>query len=346
MMSQYLRFRQLFRVPGTNFLGIISLLAIATQSLSIEAIATPTEDLPSQPLPITQNLTTEATEVAQATVAQATVAQATPVLRIQEIRGTGTATIDGRPASEGSTLGVGEELTTGENTTVRLVVEGRGGSIEVAEYSRFIVGTVDRGDIDLEIRQGRARFAVVSIPGINSASADPSMNAAAKELSFETIPEDSLAQGRSGRDYNFRVRTPTGIAGVRGTTFGVDVGPNGQTGVSGLSGSVVATAQNQDRLVNLGEYVLISPDSAPTIVETTPEQAELKFLVRQTRGGNTVRVFGQVDRLDILYINGQAIETDPDGNFAEILERPTSRRLRFVVRGPAVRERVYIVPVR
>lgn len=339
-MSKYLPFQQLFRVPRINFLGTISLLAIATQSLSIEAIATPKKYLPSEPLPITQNLTVE--------VAQATVAQATPVLRIQEIRGTGTATIDGRPASEGSTLGVGEELTTGENATVRLLVEGRGGSIEVAEYSRFIVGTVSRGEIDLEILQGRARFAVVSIPGINSSSTAPSMNAAAKELSsiFAPIPEDRLGQGRSGDDYNFRVRTPTGVAGVRGTTFGVDVGPNGQTGISGLSGSIVATAQNQDRLVNRGEYVTIGPDSAPTIVEPTPEQAELKFLVRQTRGGNTVRVFGQVDRLDLVYINGQAIETDPDGNFAVILSRPASRRLRFVVRGPAVRERVYIVPVR
>jgi len=136
------------------------------------------------------------------------------------------------------------------------------------------------------------------------------------------------------------------VAGVRGTSFGVDVGPNGQTGISGLSGSVVAAAQNQDQLVTRGEYVLISPDSPPTIVEPTPAQAELKFLVRQTRGGDTVRVFGQVDRLDIVYINGEAIETDPDGNFAVVMERPANRRLRFVVRGPAVRERVYVIPVR
>ncbi len=324
-----------FRSPQTTMLGVLSLLAIATQSLPTKAIATPTDSVPAQALQIVQDQNTE-------------LAQASPVLRIQEIRGTGTATIDGSPASEGSTLGVGQELGTGGNTTVRLRIEGRGGSIEVSEYSSFIVGTLSSGEIDLEILRGRVRFAVVSLPGINSASADNSIMTAAKIKTSEVarIPEDSRAQGRSGNDYNFRVRTPTGVAGVRGTSFGVDVGPNGQTGISGLSGSVVVTAQNQDRLVNSGEYVTISPDSAPTLVELTPRQAELKFLVRQTRGGNNLRIFGQVDRLDIVYINGEAIETDPDGNFAVIMERPTNRSLRFVVRGPAAREGVYVLPVR
>lgn len=339
-MSNKKNFPCLFRSPQTMMVGVLSLMAIATQSLTIKAIATPTQSLSSQVLQLPQNLTTE-------------LAQGAPLLRIQEIRGTGTATIDGRPASEGSTLGSGQELTTGENATVRLLVEGRGGSIEVSEFSRLMVGTLAGGEIDLEILQGRAQFVVVSLPGFNSASADTSITATeVKTLEASSISDrnsentPALAQGGSGDDYNFRVRTPTGVAGVRGTSFGIDVGPNGQTGISGLSGTVVATAQNQDRLVNGGQYVVIRPDSPPTIASPNPEQAELKFLVRQTRSGDTVRVFGQVDRLDLVYINGQAIETDPDGMFAVILERPASRHLRFVLRGPAVRERVYVIPVR
>lgn len=283
------------------------------------------------------------------------IAQATSTLRIEEIRGAGIATINGRPVRVGSTLETGAELVTGENTTVRFRIEGRGGSIEVAEFSRFSVDNLATGAIDLQILEGRATFALSSFSPSNSAGLERHLFTAAtglKTLEVSDISqinlEDSpgIAQNSGRGNYNFRVRTPTGVTGVRGTAFGVDVGPNGQTGVSTVSGTVVAAAQNQEQLVNSGEYVIISPNSPPTLAQPTPPEAKLKVLVHQTRGGNRVRVFGQVDRPDLVYINGQAIETDPDGNFAVILDRPTNRILRFVIRGPAVRERVYEIPVR
>lgn len=283
------------------------------------------------------------------------IAQATSTLRIEEIRGTGIATIDGRPVRVGSTLETGAELVTGENTTVRFRIEGRGGSIEVAEFSRFIVGNLATGAIDLQILEGRATFALPSSSPSNSAGLEGHLFTATtglKTLEVSDISqinlEDSLgiAQNSGRGNYNFRVRTPTGVTGVRGTAFGVDVGPNGQTGVSTVSGTVIAAAQNQEQLVSSGQYAIISPNSPPTLVQPTPPDAKLKVLIHQTRSGNRVRVFGQVDRLDLVYINGQAIETDPDGNFAVILDRPISRLLRFVIRGPAIRERVYEIPVR
>ncbi len=351
----------LFRLPHRNKVVVLFLWAMASAGFSPKAIAA-TESLASLASLASESSATENFSFRENSPLEnyllqtdSLIAQATSVLRIEEIRGAGIATINGRTVSVGSTLGTGEELVTGENTTVRLRIEGRGGSIEVAEFSRFIVGNLASEAIDLEISQGRAVFALPSSSPRNSAGLE-NFSTVATGLKTLELPdfaprniEDSpaeIAQNSPRGNYNFRVRTPTGVTGVRGTAFGVDVGPNGQTGVSGVSGTVVAAAQNQEQLVNGGEYVVISPNSPPTLAQPTPREAKLKLLVHQTRSGSQVRVFGQVDRLDLVYINGQAIETDPDGKFAVILDRPTSRRLRFVVRGPAVRERVYEIPVR
>lgn len=351
----------LFRSPHRNLVAILFLWAIAAAGFSPKAIAATEsleslESLASLASLAPENFSFRENSSLENYLSQtdSLIAQATSVLRIEEIRGAGIATINGRPVTVGSTLETGEELVTGENTTVRFRIEGRGGSIEVAEFSRFIVGNLASGAIDLEILQGRATFALPSSSPRNSAGLENFLTAGAGQKTLE--PSDisqtnlddnpAIAQNSARGNYNFRVRTPTGVTGVRGTAFGVDVGPNGQTGVSGVSGTVVAAAQDREQSVNGGQYVVISPNSPPTLVEPTPPDAELKVLVHQTRGGNRVRVFGQVDRLDLVYINGQAIETDPDGKFAAILDRPTSRLLRFVVRGPAIRERIYEIPVR
>ncbi len=357
----------LFRSPHRTLVATLFLWAIAASGFSLKAIAATEsldsseslESLTAETFSFTENPTLE-NYLAQG---DSLITQATSTLRIEEIRGAGMATINGRPVSVGSTLEIGEELVTGENTTVRFQISGRGGSIEVAEFSRLVVGNLASGAIDLEILQGRATFALPSSAPRNSAGLENFFTSGAGLKNLE-VPEISqinlednpairerdplrgIAQSSAGGNYNFRVRTPVGVTGVRGTAFGVDVGPNGKTGISGVSGTVVAAAQNQEQSVNGGQYVVISPNSPPTLVEPTPPDAKLKVLVHQTRGGNRVRVFGQVDRLDLVYINGQAIETDPDGKFATILDRPTSRLLRFVVRGPAVRERVYEIPVR
>jgi hypothetical protein len=68
-------------------------------------------------------------------------------------------------------------------------------------------------------------------------------------------------------------------------------------------------------------------------------------LVTQQSGLRTVRIEGKIDRPDILLLDNELVETDPDGNFSLMVPRPASRNLKFVVRGPAVRERVYIVPL-
>ncbi len=348
----------LFRSPHRTLVATLFLWAIAASGFSPKAIAATEsldsseslESLTAETFSFTENPTLE-NYLAQG---DSLITQATSTLRIEEIRGAGMATINGRPVSVGSTLEIGEELVTGENTTVRFQISGRGGSIEVAEFSRLVVGNLASGAIDLEIIKGRATFALPSLSETNSAGLESFLTAATGMKTLEISdfsqinPDDhpAIAQNSSRGNYNFRVRTPTGVTGVRGTAFGVDVGPNGKTGICGVSGTVVAAAQNQEQSVNGGQYVVISPNSPPTLVEPTPPDAKLKVLVHQTRGGNRVRVFGQVDRPDLVYINGQAIETDPDGKFAVILDRPTSRLLRFVVRGPAVRERVYEIPVR
>jgi hypothetical protein len=41
------------------------------------------------------------------------------------------------------------------------------------------------------------------------------------------------------------ISSPSGVAGVRGTVFGVAVDPKGKTGISTLEGAVATTAKGQ-----------------------------------------------------------------------------------------------------
>lgn len=342
-----------------RFLGLpgvvlgLSLITISAGELAAAAI--PGQKLSLEKGQLGKGLTGEVPAVAMplsspASPALPVIAQNdTPGLRVDTIWGSGTVTIVSgnreRVAQSGDVLGQGDELISSEGANVRLVLDSDRGSLEVAEFSHFRIGAISRDDVDLDVRKGRVRFSLGQISSNTRADNSAPWVAEAPILISASEPLFLQSQGNSGSNYNFRVRTPTGVAGVRGTSFGVNIGPNGQTGISSLDGTVAAMAQEQQVLVESGNYSGISPNAEPRATAANPSRTSLEVVVKGSKGSQTLLLTGAVNPLDLVYVNGLAVETDPDGNFAVQIPRPASRRLRFVVRGPAVREQVYVIPV-
>lgn len=295
--------------------------------------------------------------IADSTSGNTIIAQGTAAgrgLRVEELKG--TVTINGRPAQVGDRLTAeGDELVTGKNSTARLRIDSYIGVVEVAERTTVQIQTL-AGDVGIDPNQvtaiavpaGRVRLSIarsVARPTSVRGEAETTQVAALNTVTGLGKIDDIAQESSSASASPVRVRTPAGVAGVSGTSFGVDVGPIGKTGVDTVDGIVAAEAQGTQVLVNAGFFTVIEPGKAPTTPQKTPPLSDLRRFHVFKLGPRTVRVTGQVDPMDLLYINDRAIQADGNGKFKAIVPMPASRRVRIVVRGPSVRERHYNIAV-
>ncbi len=286
-------------------------------------------------------------------------------LEVKRVRGRATYSLatEERLVQVGDRLLAGEgELITGKDSSVDLAIDNQIGLVEVLENTSLQIKTLSGSDDENSetvffVSRGQVRL---SLRPIQPASSDISevktpidgtqelLLARTQSIRGKT-PIDSneaplLAQRRSrrsSRNYPVRVETPAGIAGVRGTSFGVNVGPGGKTGIEIIEGSVAAIAQDQEVIFNSGQSVAISPGEPPTQPEVAPLLAKLRIRSLVRTSSYTAVVSGQVDPTDIVFINGEPVETDSEGKFKVTVTLPPSLRLNIVVRGPAVRVRAY-----
>ncbi|MDJ1181964.1 FecR family protein [Roseofilum casamattae] len=260
-------------------------------------------------------------------------------LTIEEIKG--TVLLNGQPARVGDQLtSADDEIVTGDRSTVRLRIDSQIGVVELAPRTTFRVDTLSGGDRPISgfyIPLGRARFSIskfVTDPDRLLGREDyPIASLTAKQLEREQL----LAQTAT-ETAPVRVRTPAGVAGVRGTSFGVNVGPTGKTGITTLDGVVGVFSQGTEVLVNPGFYAVINPGEPPTVEKITPELSILR-LRAIARAGAGVRIVGRADPMDLVYVNGREVPTDPDGKFSIVVR--SGDRVRITLRGPSVRERRY-----
>ncbi|MEL7037329.1 MAG: FecR domain-containing protein [Cyanobacteria bacterium J06592_8] len=256
-------------------------------------------------------------------------------LTIEELQGE-FVTLNGNPAKIGDILQVGDQIQTGSESLVNLRVDSYIGLVELAEYTTLEVKELS-GEAGfnpnqitvLSITAGQARFSIsrfVSAP-----------------FWSETLPEDQRQQ--SIINSPFRIETPATIVGVRGTTFGVNVAEDGKTAIHTIEGTVGTISGGEEIRIELGEVSIINTSEKPTPVTTIPPLSELRVRSLTRLGLETVQLRGQVDPMDLVYINEQPIQTDIAGNFDFIGRLPVSRRLQVTVRGPSVRERHYIIAV-
>ena len=275
-------------------------------------------------------------------------------LEIQEIRG--TVTFKGRPAAVGDRLlAPGDEIITGPDSTARLAIDNNTGIVEVAEKTAVRISdlssTSGENDTAIFVSRGRVRLSIGKTAAQTAAAQTsaiilPSQIAALN--TFSQIAESSqIAQPKkSPRTAPVRVETPQGVAGVRGTSFGVSVGPDGKTAVETIEGSVGVSGKNDSEVVvNRGNATEIFPETPPAPPSASPRLAELKVRSLSRLGGNIYRLSGQINPIDIIYVNNQAIKIDREGKFKIQGILPPSRRLKIVVRGSSVREKHYNLAV-
>ncbi len=327
-------------------------------------IASPLSPSPKQPSGVTKIVSTDrppaptnskspknsaslAANPSPAKTIQAQGTAASRSLEIREIRG--TVTFKGRQAVAGDRLlAPGDEIITGPDSTARLAIDNNTGIVEVAEKTAVKISSLSgEKDTAIFVSFGRVRLSIgktaATTPAANTSTIIPP-NQIASVNTFSGLGKlNQIAQQKSSaRTAPVRVETPEGVAGVRGTSFGVSVGPDGKTAVETIEGAVgVSGRTDSEVVVNGGSATTIFPQTPPVAPSASPRLAQLKVRSLFRLSGNIYRLKGQVNPIDLVYVNNQAIKLDREGKFSIQGILPPSRRLKIVVRGPSVTERHY-----
>ncbi|EAW38968.1 hypothetical protein L8106_01597 [Lyngbya sp. PCC 8106] len=256
-------------------------------------------------------------------------------LTIEEINGY-SVTLNGKPAQVGDILQVGDQINTGQNTIVNLRVDSYIGLVELAENTT----------VEVKILSGEAGINPNQITVLSVTAGQVRLSVSrfvSSPFWSETIPENQ--RQTSVTNSPFRIETPTTIIGVRGTTFGVNVSPDGKTAIHTIEGTVGVVNAGEEVRLEKGQVAIVNPAEKPTPIDNIPPISQLRVRSLTRLGLETVQLRGKVDPMDLVYINSQPIQTDAEGNFDFIGHLPVSRRLQVTVRGPSVRERYYVIAV-
>jgi len=351
----------------------VSLAVFALLPLGRGTIASPLSPSPKQPSNPTKIVSVDrppalptdskspknpATVAANSSPAETINAQGTATgrsLEIREIRG--TVSFKGRPAVVGDRLlAPGDEIITGPNSTARLGIDNNAGIVEVAEKTAVRISSLsssagDEKNTAIFVSRGRVRLSVgktaAATPAANTSTIIPPNQIAALNTFSGLGKSSQIAQRKSSaRTAPVRVETPEGVAGVRGTSFGVSVG-GGKTAVETIQGAVVVSGSTDSEVVvNSGNATTIFPQTSPVAPSASPRLAQLNVRSLLRVSGNIYRLSGQINPIDTVYVNNEEIKIDRKGNFKIQGILPPSRRVKIVVRGPSVRERHYSFAVR
>lgn len=181
---------------------------------------------------------------------------------------------------------VGEVFETASGSSAVLTLDQGLGTIQVSEQTRFrikaIHTTLNGGRVTLlDVMQGQVRLKV---------------------------------RPMSNPDSRLDILTPVGMNGVRGTEFGVNVQPSGKSSVATLSGQVDTTAQGQTQAIGKGLQTLTMPGEAPQPPQALQDDPDAR-VSRSVVEGQVLKLLGQTDAVNTLFINGQPQDTDREGHF-------------------------------
>lgn len=244
-------------------------------------------------------------------------------LSIQKL--SGSVSYDRASGSRAARVGdrlatVGDGITTGSGSRAELLLDTGIGVLNVLESTSLRVRRLDTAPdggriTHLDVTRGQVRL----------------------KLRRFTNPGSDL-----------RIRTPSGLSGVRGTEFGVGVQPNGKTGIATLQGAVVTSAQGAQVAVPAGFQNLTIPGEPPT--QAVPLRNDPTLIYRLARlldrGVRKVRLVGQVDPVNLVTVNGQPQSTDRAGRFSMIFPVPSVLRVNVVVTTPLGKTRSYELALR
>ncbi|MEO1208360.1 MAG: FecR family protein [Cyanobacteria bacterium J06638_20] len=235
-------------------------------------------------------------------------------LEVGRISGGVTYQRDGsRAARVGDRLeGPGHGVRTAERASTTLNLDTAIGSINVAASTQVWVQqlaiTSDGGRITiLDVPQGQARIQVRSF----------------------TNPSSRL-----------ELHTPSGVAAVRGTDFGIIVAEDGRTTIGTEEGAVEASAQGVSVLVEEDFASVIRPGEPPS--EPQPLDRELVLeIINLTRRGDRVNLEGRINPTNQLLFEDEALPVRRTGYFRTSVPLPPLRRLELEVQNPLGESRTY-----
>lgn len=208
-------------------------------------------------------------------------------VQVQQVRGNvtyrGSQT---RAARVGDRLSsVGQGVSTAGRSSAVLTVDEAIGSVQVAENT-------DVRLTQLQTTPDGARITLFNVP----------RGQVRLQVRRFTNPNSRL-----------EVQTPSGVASVRGTEFGVNVSSAGVTGIATLEGAVAATAVGQTVDIPANFASAIPPGEPP--IPPVLLDRELEFNIRRiSRSGNELTIFGSVNPTNSVYFSGEDIPVNVDGS--------------------------------
>ncbi|MEL6223493.1 MAG: FecR family protein [Cyanobacteria bacterium J06627_8] len=235
-------------------------------------------------------------------------------LEIQRLQGNVTFRgSETRAAQIGDVLSIrGHGIRTARRALATLTMDTQIGTVRVAESTDLRVRQLDtlpdgaRVTV-LEVTEGQARFQTRPFTNPNS---------------------------------RLEIRSPSGIAAVRGTEFGVSVSFDGKTSVATESGAVEVSAQGETVIVNPDFGSIIYPGRPPSIPQ--PIDRTLSLDIDQVQGTiNGFDLIARVNPLNSVFIDGQEVPVDPNGRVSEAIA--AEENVRIIVRNPLGDERSYTI---
>ncbi|MEM9978525.1 MAG: FecR family protein, partial [Cyanobacteria bacterium P01_D01_bin.2] len=137
------------------------------------------------------------------------------------------------------------------------------------------------------------------------------------------------------------LHTPSGVAAVRGTVFGVSVDEDGQTSVATLEGQVEASAQNVAVPVDAGMVSIIYPGEPPTSPQSLDRELDIQWQTYEWREDHFYMA-GWIDPANTLMVMGDEISTTRTGYFAKkVFLADRSHRVMLTVQNAMGEARIY-----
>lgn len=212
----------------------------------------------------------------------------------------------------------GHGVNTGRNASAVLSIDNGIGTVTVAQNTRLSVERLDTLSNGatvtlLNVPQGQARI---------------------------------QARTLSNPSSRLELHTPSGVAAVRGTEFGVSVSDTGKTSVGTLEGTVDAVAQGELVLVEAGFASAIPPGEPPTPPQ--PLDRELVFeLILLEQQDRMLLLEGQVNPTNTVLLEGQDVPVSLTGEVSTTISRSNpDLPITLTVRNPLGESKDYRLAVR
>jgi hypothetical protein len=245
-------------------------------------------------------------------------------LRVEQLRGNvnyrNLYNYTNRPARVGDRLQVAsDEISTGPNSSVVLQVDTGIGLIYIEENTTIRLLSLkiapDNGRIvNLFVPRGKARLQIRRF---------------------------------TNRGSQLNIQTPSGISGVRGTSYIVQSDPSGNTVLTTLSGSVATSSQNRTEIVNGGQQNRMMVGDPPSPPRPIDNDVSLRYTIERRVSGieRSIIFVGYTSPFNFVSVNGVEQSLDRAGRFTSKLPVTSSLKLQVIVRTTTGITKSYEVPV-